>query len=239
MPDSTTFIIQAVNKSGNINLELFIDKETFPVWNYKIYTSSTENDKKSLEQYVDVATVGTNNEEDIWTKYLTEVTVTARHLPRSVVRASYVMDKEKINNASQNNGLLSVLNIIPRIKVLELYSEEPPIIQIFYDDQLFHRLVIDDQKNTPLIFENTETDDEYIYKMIKFIDPGKVTQIYLSEISSKLEIKSPSLHAILEPELVKPIVDLIIICDNINDVFYARERFHIKLINPLGYQNLQ
>ena len=230
-PDSTNFIVQAVTKSGLRALELFIDGEDLPEKKL-IRMIPTEVDKKSLEQYVEKSAPKSQIEEDIKLLALSEVTVSARKpLPKSVFRATYVMDEEWIQALNKNRGVFSLIEKIPGIEVIDEFEEEVGFDKgfgswgnvkgrrqaVLYRVDLKTKvpiasLTIDDQVKTPLRFNSS-----IVYEMLEFVVAENVKQIYLS--------------AMFLTE-----VHLIIICNDLNKIFFEKEMFNTKIIQPFGYQ---
>jgi len=91
------------------------------------------------------------------------------------------------------------------------------------------RLIIDDEKNEPL-----ELRDNHLFtEMLQHMDVSKVKSIYLSETHPHIE--GSSFGEEDQRIAAAPVTDLIIICENVYDIFYNK-RTHIKTIRPFGYQ---
>ena len=235
--DSTAFIVQAIPESDKRkrNLELLLDGEDFPARTLSVVVPPVKIDKQALEQYVEKAKRNDPYEEGMWTIELSEVTVKARKpLPRSVVRASYVMEEEQIKSLPKNKGMMSLLSVMPHV---ELVRDRKGLgVNVLYMKNPFEKLTIDDQVNTPLIFDYNRYDGCYIYDILDMIDPEKVTNIYISEIFVGMKKKSAVFNGPFDDVdgHVRPITHLVLICNNINDIFFETEKYHIKTLQPLG-----
>ncbi|MDR2146668.1 MAG: hypothetical protein LBE91_09460 [Tannerella sp.] len=209
-PDSTEFIVRVVSKSNTKHVMLHVDADTFPEWTFPIRTSA-EIEQESFQKYVEQAKEQDEKyKEDKWTLSLPEVTVTARHIPKSVVRASYIVDEKQIRKF---NDLKWVLNTIPRVQAggTVLYYGTP-----------IRKLTVDDEINEPFVFESF-----FISQMLWRIKVEEVKSIYFSIIHEGMPL---GFGQTLPPE-----TELVIICKNIYDVFERKEN-NFKLIQPLGYQ---
>jgi hypothetical protein len=101
-PDSTSFVVQAVSKSRNRTIELLVDRDPFAEGPLPSVIPPAETDKKLMEQYVEKVVEISRIEEGMMSRDLPEVTVSARKpLPRSVFRASYVMEEEEIQSLNK------------------------------------------------------------------------------------------------------------------------------------------
>jgi hypothetical protein len=173
--------------------------------------------------------------EGIWTIDLPEVSVTARKpRPKSVFRASYVMEEEQIQSMPKNRGMNSLLFVIPHVDLLRGVAGSGNVL---YNNTIFSKLIIDDQVNPPLIFEqNIHFKGGYnqlIYNVLQSIDPDKVTQIYISETFAGIKI---SKFSTADVGVSIPVTDLVLVCRNVNDILYEPKKYHIKTVQPLGCQ---
>ena len=246
-PDSTTFIVQAITRSGFSNVELLIDGETFPERTLSIpVPAATVKSKEIFEQYIESA-AAPNSEyrrADDWDLGdLMEVTVTARRpVPKSVFRASYHIDEERLQRYSTDRGILSVLEeAFPAVSLMR--DERTGQEMVFYNGIIVRSLIIDDQINTPLKFDSnpisiTETGIDIITGMqiditsirdissmsntFSLINAEKVKDIYISDVFSAFSFY--------------PMTDIIIICESVHNIFYRAPELDIKRIRPLGYQ---
>jgi hypothetical protein len=233
-PDSTVYIVQAVSKSGYRNLELLLDNETFPERTPQTFTS-VEIEPESFQKYVE-QTMRKEDNEDRWELTLPEFTVTGRYIPKSVFRATYVINEEEIREASiYRKSLFPVLEEkIHGIKV-DLYNDKiyypynPSATSAKRSTPHFHKLIIDDQVNKPIEYTNDVYRDEILYdevfRGLYHINPDYVTNVYLSEVFSR----NPTTN-------LPQITDLIVICQDVNKIFYHDNLLHIKTILPLGFQ---
>ena len=215
-PDSGMFIIQSDRSSGSRNMELLIDGEIFPEKTLSVLAPA-EISKKSMDQYIEKSVPLSRSEEVKWNIALSEVSVTARKpKPKSVFRASYVLDEDRIAANNKSNGIFSLLRLVPGARFS--HSDE----SLVYKSVEFERLIFDDGINTPLIFDNRNKGDDYnlTYHILYGIDVENVTQIYVSEI-----FMSPP-----------PVIELIIICKDVNKIFRKKDNFDFKTVQPLGYQ---
>ena len=110
-PDSTGFVIQALNKSGKPGVELVIDNDLFPRA-VKLPLSATPgieavDDKEQISDYVTKADTKYTMENGMRTIYIEEVVITARapekkdysfsyYMPRVTQSSLNVMDYEQI-----------------------------------------------------------------------------------------------------------------------------------------------
>jgi hypothetical protein len=93
----------------------------------------------------------------------------------------------------------------------------------------FQKLIIDDQVNEPMVFEFIPlTNESYntIPDILNVIDPEKVTSLYVSEIFSYHDARTKT----------NQVTYLVLLCKDINDIFYAEKNYHIKVVQPLGIQ---
>ena len=237
-PDSVAFIIKAMHNFQSVSSELLIDEEIFPKRTLPILVPS-ETGKQSFEQYVEKAAQVYQDIKDIWSMDLPEVTVTAKKpVPKSVFLPTHVLQKEQINSAPKNLGMASVIEMLPKViigkrdillgsMVSNNVDEEPEIItKVLYDGEEFEKIIIDDQMNKPMEFLK---NCGYFYELLTTVDPEKVTEVYISVKHTRFEISGM-------PIKFPSISDLVIICENVNDIFYKREKPEIKTIQPLGYQ---
>ena len=205
-PDSTTFIVRVVNKSDSKYVALFIEEDSFPKWTFPIPVSA-EIKQETFRKYVEQATP----KKGKWELTLPEVTITGRHIPKSVVRPSYVIDEERIKEL---NDLSWAVNDIPRVKGLSYY-----VSGVGFP---FRKLIIDDEVNEPLVFE-----EGYISQMFERIKVEEVKSIYFSIIHEGIPLGFD--------KILPPITELVIVCKNIYSVFESKTN-NIQLIQPLGYQ---
>ena len=100
---------------------------------------------------------------------------------------------------------------------MNLRIEEGEVKVVVYNKALFEKLIIDDQKDIPLVFDYPDM----FFDVLQFVNADNVTQVYVSEIF------------MFEPL----ITHLIIICNDVNKIFTdGKEKFNIKIIQPFGYQ---
>jgi hypothetical protein len=117
-PDSVTFVVQAVTTSGNTNLELLVDEELFAEKKLSIVAPPEEVGKKNMEEYTQIVETAIRGDDFAWDLLLSEVTVTAKApLPKSVLRDSYQLDEEQLQKISKNNGIYSLLQVIPHVHI--------------------------------------------------------------------------------------------------------------------------
>jgi len=213
-PDSTTFLVRAANKSNKTNVMLLIDEQNFPEWTLP-KLASVDIEQGSFQKYVEkVKEQDEKNKEGLWMLNLPEVTIKGRHIPKSVFRPSYHIDEKRIRQAYPYNAMYELLDEIPRVRGGKYYTtanESTPI----------NKLIIDDEINKPMEFRSA------LYEVLGLINIKNVKSIYFSIIHDGM----PKMT-----DQFPPVTELVIICKNINDVFYRNNENNFKIINPLGYQ---
>ena len=236
--DSISFIVQVVPKSKKqlINLELLIDAENFAERTLPV-VAPAEIKKEELEQYVEKAEQSFKKNKGIWAIDLSEVMVTARKpLPKSVVRATYVIEENEIQSIAQIRST-TMATLLSRIPGIMMKAPGGTISEIQYHREPLQKLTIDDEVNPPLKFQD-------FLSIINEIDPEKVKTIYLSEIFMGMKDVDPIfsgrgtgiLVSVPLDDNQKRVADLVVICKNVNDIFYAGKQFHIKTVQPIGCQ---
>ena len=186
------------------------------------------------------------SEENIWTLELPEVTVKAkRPVPASVYRASYVLDIEGSPEIDKSN-ISSLMLRFPWIARID--SEEYNFRKLFtYRGLLFERIILDDENNKPQVVKELE---EQIFVFDNIVAEN-ISQIYISEMfmgtrhiafsrtfdGSEGGSDYENVHGLPAHSLSSvPIAHLVIMCKDLNTLFGEIERFNIKTVQPLGYQ---
>ncbi len=81
-PDSTNFFIQAKNRKGRENVELILDKETFPALKHAPHSFAPDlpeaDQENTMDDFIKKAEQRAKYDEDIRTIHLKEVEITAR-----------------------------------------------------------------------------------------------------------------------------------------------------------------
>ena len=243
-PDSTAFVVQALPKSGNKSLELLIDGETFPDMTYRVIAPAAEISKSSMEQYLQMADL--LSRENIWSLDLPEVTVKAKKpIPASIHRATYVLDVED-NPEIDKSNMSALMLRLPWVQQKEM--EEYNYRKMFlYRGITFERIILDDEINKPQVIKEFE---EQIFVFDNIVAEN-VTQIYISEMfmgtrhinftrtfdGSEDGSDYENVHGLPRHSLSSvPIVHLLIMCKDLNTIYGEMERFHIKTVQQLGYQ---
>lgn len=131
--DSTAFIIQALNKKGNDNIELFVDSDTFPDVSGLPFVTSDKIERKDEEEKIRKYIVKSDNkytiDNGIRMINLDEVVVTANATEKKDYRYSYYMPKN-----SNSSGILTedeiqfsqypnLSDIIQHLPFVELVSD--------------------------------------------------------------------------------------------------------------------
>lgn len=130
-PDSTRFFIQSLGKKGRPNVELVIQKESFPEPNHIPYTPFTDFPEKKVEkrnsEFIKKAEQRAKYDENIRIIHLKEVEVTAKKIDKkNEARLSYwanassdvTIDREKIEQKHSTN----VTNLLYGIAGVQVYS---------------------------------------------------------------------------------------------------------------------
>ena len=165
-----------------------------------------EVDKKTLEQYVEKADPKIKDEAYIRMLELPEVSVTARMSYPKSVSRPEYVYSEEDIKMRNARNLIDLLTRLTG-HLRDKYSS-------------FSRVIIEDGSDTPMIFGDDFDDDDsdLISFIISNIDVEKITDMYISEVPD-----------------IPPKIDLVI-AGKKGGVFYDEEKFHIKIIQPFGYQ---
>ena len=107
-------------------------------------------------------------------------------------------------------------------------------MKVLPDDEMNEPLRIESGYSGGRIYDAYDIDRVahaavYLLETLQMINPESVKKIYLSEIGQKMKRKDSN------RDFLPPITDLIIICYNIHDVFYQREKLYIKYLQPLEF----
>jgi len=226
LPDSAKFLVHAIPNVGKRNIELFIDKDNFLYKNISTLPLA-EFSKELIEQYIEKAASVSISDTGIKNIALSEVIVTAKKpIPKSVFRATYTMDEKRIQDINKNRGMITLLEKIPEILIIDGNETTYQYLGV-----PFIRLIIDDQNKEPLIYERN------IDEILEYIDAEKIKQLYISDLFSGM----PPLHDLETGQLIvdpnaPPVPELVLICNDIDYVFLNKKSYHIKIVQPLGYQ---
>jgi len=162
-----------------------------------------------------------------------------RPVPKSVFRATYHLDEDRIKDINKHHGMKPLLEGIP------LVSFKGDLV--LYNEYVFSKIIIDDEINKPLEYVSTakhdpdtrtfKNDDAFLNEILNNINPENVKSIYVSVIhegipdrdlfSGKKEYRS---------QRDIPETELVIICKSIHDVFDYGQKNNFKIIQPYGYQ---
>ncbi|MRR21411.1 hypothetical protein EG830_00320 [bacterium] len=223
-PDSTRFVIQALNKNGKPQVELVIDKELFPgVEKIPLALMAGSGEVKEAEQiikYISKADTKYTMDNGMRTIYIEEVVITAKAPEKKNYGFSYYMPK--INQPSNN--------ILDYEQIEELHPAltSELIYQIPFTRVEGGKVVIERMKFgiNGTVYAVLIIDDMIIHEYdIDEIDPYSIERIAVLKGSQATMLGGDGAGGAI-----------VITTRKGSDIYKETPKFNIRSVTPLGYQ---
>jgi hypothetical protein len=181
-PDSSIFIVQALNKKGSKEVELFVDANTFPHVSRVPLLIQTEIEKRKeeeqLSKYIEKADTKYTIENGMRTIYIDDVIIRGKAPEKKEYRYSFYMPgvgssstilTEEQLEFSQFISVSDILNYIPFISTVEVDGQKKVLIErmkyrIDRETPNYAALILDDM----IIFD---------YDIDNVVDPSNIERI--------------------------------------------------------------